>query len=109
MRRILFLTALVVGFYANGFAQTAAKVDTTKAAPAKTADGRQIIKFDAAEVEGKLSKPQVVFLLQHNEHTFRTFDIEKDVSKQLSDYVPKRKMQTRFKIFYEDYLRERVW
>lgn len=81
-----------------------------KAGTAPTSvDNRQTIELEAGEVEGQLARPQVVFLLQHNEHTFRTFNIRKDVHEELHRYIPKRDMIKRYRIFYEERLKERLW
>ncbi|OQY27881.1 MAG: hypothetical protein B6244_09015 [Candidatus Cloacimonetes bacterium 4572_55] len=70
---------------------------------------RQVIKLEESQVEGKLSRPQVVFLLQHNEHAYRTFNIKKDMSGQLRSYRTKNEMLKQYKMFYVDRLKERVW
>ena len=113
---VIILTLMWVG---SGAAQT---VDNSKAATysdtlkivtpadsAGTPGKKQIIKLEESEIEGRLSKPQVIFLLQHNEHAFRTFNIRKDVSEELKRYIPKEEMIKRYRIFYEERLKDRLW
>ncbi len=117
MRRFIFGLLILFGLTIPVAAQqssdpAAAESDSTQAVRETTGEKkekRQVIKLEEAEVEGKLSRPQVVFLLQHDEHAFRTFDIRKDVNAQLNDYVPKREMLKRYKIFYVEHLKERMW
>lgn len=122
--RYFLLICLVLGTFAMGVAlaqdaaepetntdaaTTEATADTTQTTPATERREKSVIRLDEGEVEGQLSRPQVVFLLQHNEHAYRTFNIRKDMSKQLHDYTPRHEMQTRYRIFYVEHLKERMW
>ncbi len=109
---IVFLFICIVPAFAQDNAKAVSTAPDSAGTAAKTdreKNGKQVIKLDEGEVLGKLSRPQVVFLLQHNEHSYRTFNIRKDVNSQLNEYVPRSEMIRRYRIFYVEHLKDRMW